>query len=29
MTGNNSVLSGLNMIIQVVVVLNGTVVDSN
>ena len=29
MTGNNSVLSGLSMIIQVVVVLNGTVVDSN
>ena len=29
MTGNNSVLSGLSMIIQVVVVLNGTVADSN
>ena len=29
MTGNNSVLSGLSMVIQVVVVLNGTVVDSN
>ena len=29
MTGNNSVLSGLSMTIQVVVVLNGTVVDSN
>ena len=29
MTENNSVLSGLSMIIQVVVVLNGTVVDSN
>ena len=29
MTGNNSVLSGLSMIIQVVVVLNGTVVDNN
>ena len=29
MTGNNSVLSELSMIIQVVVVLNGTVVDSN
>ena len=29
MTGNNSVSSGLSMIIQVVVVLNRTVVDSN